>query len=87
MTKMPLSLTQFLLLNGPNGWYSHFWMSRALQSFSSTMPNTCCSASAALIGSPSVLPRPITYPCTAVQKQLFKVTQSQKKPVCAGSTT
>ena len=26
--------------NGPSGWYSHAWMSRADQSFTSTMPNT-----------------------------------------------
>ena len=30
---------KFFPRNGPKGWYSHFCMSRALQSFTSTIPN------------------------------------------------
>ena len=31
-------VAKFLALNGPSGWYSHFWMSRADQSLTSTRP-------------------------------------------------
>src|SRR4051794_12100919 len=37
-------LAKLLARNGPSGWYSHDWMSRADQSFSSTTPNTWSSA-------------------------------------------
>src|SRR2546423_196642 len=36
--------------NGPSGTYSKLWMSRALQSLTSTTPNTCCSASSTAMG-------------------------------------
>ena len=37
--------------NGPSGWYSQRWMSRALQSLTSTKPKTCSAAWLAGIGS------------------------------------
>ena len=48
--------------NGPSGWYSQAWMSRADQSFTSTMPNTWSSARSTGTGSPIVLGVPITKP-------------------------
>src|SRR3954471_23460770 len=33
-----IDVPKFFARNGPSGTYSHFWMSRALQSFTSTMP-------------------------------------------------
>src|SRR5690242_6276215 len=39
-----IDVAKDLLLKGPSGMYSHCWMSRALQSFISTMPNTCDNA-------------------------------------------
>src|SRR6185437_3275426 len=55
-----IDVANVLLLNGPRGMYSHCWRSRALQSFISTMPNTCESAEPTGIGSPSALPTPTT---------------------------
>ena len=51
--------------NGPSGWYSHAWMSRADQSFTSTMPNTWSSARSIGTGSPIVLGVPITKPASS----------------------
>ncbi len=45
-------LAKFFDRNGPSGWYSQAWMSRALQSLNSVSPNTCSSALAIGIGSP-----------------------------------
>mmetsp|Transcript_8503 Transcript_8503/g.20179 ORF Transcript_8503/g.20179 Transcript_8503/m.20179 type:complete len:227 (+) Transcript_8503:105-785(+) len=53
-------VAKFLPRNGPSGTYSHFWMSRADQSFMSTRPNMCCLASRMAIGWPSALPAPTT---------------------------
>src|SRR5215207_1219515 len=46
--------------NGPSGWYSHAWMSRADQSFTSTTPNTWSGASATGTGTPVSLGTPTT---------------------------
>jgi homogentisate 1,2-dioxygenase len=46
--------------NGPSGWYSHDWRSRADQSFSSATPKRCCSAWSMETGWPSGLAVP-TY--------------------------
>ncbi len=51
--------------NGPSGWYSHAWMSRADQSFTSTMPNTWSSARSTGTGSPIALGVPITKPASS----------------------
>jgi hypothetical protein len=56
-------LTQFFALKGPSGTYSHFCMSRALQSFSSTSPNTWSAADSMGTGSPMGLPGPMKAPC------------------------
>src|SRR5690606_5407505 len=46
---------KFLAKKGPKGAYSHFWISRALQSLKSTIPKIYCSASSTGIGSPNTL--------------------------------
>src|SRR5690606_25965757 len=46
---------KFFAKNGPRGTYSHFWISRALQSLKSTNPKMYSSASFTGIGSPSAL--------------------------------
>src|SRR5690606_14174550 len=43
---------KFLAKNGPSGTYSHFWISRALQSLNKTNPKIYSSASSIGIGSP-----------------------------------
>src|SRR6185503_12591453 len=53
---------KFFDRNGPNGWYSHAWMSRADQSLSSTRPNQSSSACGIVLGVPSVLPLPTSTP-------------------------
>lgn len=53
MCQLCLCLTKFLAVKGPRGAASHFWVSRALQSFISTIPKMCCAASAVLIGDPN----------------------------------
>src|SRR6185437_6415023 len=70
-----------LLLNGPSGMYSHCWMSRALQSFIRTMPNTCESAEPTGTGSPSALPTPTT---NAVSSSKSSFSQGPKSG-CAAS--
>ena len=52
-----MEVAKVLELKGPSGTYSHCWMSRALQSFISTMPKMCCSAPPTAIGSPSAVAR------------------------------
>src|SRR5262249_35187151 len=51
--------------NGPSGWYSHAWMSRADQSFSRQNPAMWLAASAMAIGVPSSLPGPIQTPSSS----------------------
>ena len=43
-------VAKFFARNGPSGWYSHAWMSRADQSFTRHRPKTCRSASSIGIG-------------------------------------
>ena len=50
---------KFLPKNGPKGTYSHFWISRALQSLKSTIPKMYSSASSALMRWPNGLPSPV----------------------------
>ena len=56
--------TQFLPAKGPKGIASHFWMSLALQSFMSTMPNRWLCAAAVLMEEPSSFPGPMKAACT-----------------------
>src|SRR5262249_8520726 len=51
--------------NGPSGWYSHAWMSRADQSFSRQKPAMWLAASAMATGVPSSLPGPIQTPSSS----------------------
>ena len=51
--------------NGPSGWYSHAWMSRALQSLTSTTPKTWSRKAEVGTGSPSALPTPTTKPSSS----------------------
>ncbi len=51
--------------NGPSGTYSQAWMSRALQSLSSTTPNTCSSKSSTPTREPSADGVPTTKPTSA----------------------
>ena len=51
--------------NGPSGWLSQTWMSRALQSLTSMKPNACSANSPAVTRWPSVEPTPTTKPTSA----------------------
>ena len=51
--------------NGPSGRDSKAWMSRALQSISSTTPNTCSANAPAGTGWPGADPMPTTKPISA----------------------
>ena len=53
---------KFLARNGPSGWYSQAWMSRADQSLSRQKPAMCSRAAPIGIGLPSALPGPIQTP-------------------------
>ena len=46
--------------NGPSGWYSHAWMSRADQSLSSAIPKTCSAARSVGTGRPGTDGTPTT---------------------------
>ena len=59
-------LTQFLLLNGPNGAISHFCTSRALQSLRRTRPNMWSSAFSTLVDVPISFPGPTNAPWGSV---------------------
>src|SRR6185503_2205958 len=52
-------VAKFLERNGPKGWYSHDWMSRADQSLTRQIPKMCSSASSIGMGSPSSFPFPM----------------------------
>mmetsp|Transcript_14436 Transcript_14436/g.36804 ORF Transcript_14436/g.36804 Transcript_14436/m.36804 type:complete len:204 (-) Transcript_14436:524-1135(-) len=56
---------KFLAPKGPRGTYSHFWISRALQSFMSTTPKILSSASSMEMGSPCLLPVPTKKPISS----------------------
>src|SRR5207248_5328470 len=51
--------------NGPSGWYSQAWMSRADQSLTRHTPNTCCSKSEVDTCVPKVDGVPTTKPTSA----------------------
>ncbi len=65
MTQAPTVVANDLPRNGPSGWYSQAWMSRADQSLTSTTPKTCPGASATLTGRPGADPRPTTKPSSS----------------------
>jgi len=48
--------------NGPSGWYSHVWMSRADQSLTMQSPKMCSSAVSTETGSPRRFPLPTNAP-------------------------
>ena len=58
-TQGDMVVLKFLARNGPRGTYSHFCISRALQSFMTTMPKICWSHDCTGMGSPSGLPGPM----------------------------
>src|SRR5664279_1458744 len=55
-------LAKFFDRNGPRGWYSHGWMSRAVQSLNSAIPKTRDSASSIGTASPRSFGVPMTTP-------------------------
>ena len=59
-----------LAWKGPSGWYSQTWISRALQSFSSTKPKIMVSASAREMGRPMALGVPTTAPISSSMSSL-----------------
>src|SRR5437764_12885072 len=65
MTHGEIVVAKFFARNGPSGWYSHDWMSRADQSLTRQIPNKCSSP--ALIGtvSPDAVPLPMKNPTSA----------------------
>jgi hypothetical protein len=58
-------VAKFLARNGPSGWYSQVWISRADQSLSSTMPNQSSSACSMSMGWPGGLPAPTNTPSSS----------------------
>lgn len=60
-TQGDMVVAKFLPLNGPSGTASHFWMSRALQSFMMTMPKTWSSAFLMGMLDPCSLPGPMKH--------------------------
>src|SRR5918999_227814 len=64
-TQREIDVANDLPRNGPSGWYSQAWMSRADQSLTSTAPNTWSSARPTGTGSPSLLGTPITKPASS----------------------
>ena len=70
VTQAPIEVANDLPRNGPSGWYSHAWMSRALQSLTSTTPKTWSRNAEAGTGSPSVLPTPTTKPSSSSMSSL-----------------
>ncbi len=51
--------------NGPSGWYSQAWMSRADQSLSRQKPAMCSAARETGMASPRALPWPIQMPSSS----------------------
>ena len=70
VTQAPIEVANDLPRKGPSGWYSHAWMSRALQSLTSTTPKTWSRKAEAGTGSPSVLPTPTTKPSSSSMSSL-----------------
>ncbi len=66
MTTQGETVVQKLLArNGPSGWYSQAWMSRADQSLSRQKPAIRLPASAIATGSPRALPGPSQIPSSS----------------------
>ncbi len=57
--------------NGPSGWYSHAWMSRADQSLTSTTPKTWSANRSTGTREPSGLGTPTTKPTSASMSSRF----------------
>ena len=64
-TQFEIEVPKFLARNGPSGWYSHFWMSRADQSFTSTKPKMWLQASRTSMRVPGSLRRPTKKPTSS----------------------
>ncbi len=58
-------VAKLLARNGPSGWYSQPWMSRADQSLSRQKPATCPAACSTGTGLPCWLPGPIHTPSSS----------------------
>ena len=65
ITQAEIEVAKLLPRNGPSGTYSQAWMSRALQSLTSTTPKTCSRNADVGTGSPSVLGTPTTKPSSS----------------------
>lgn len=61
-------VAKFLAVNGPNGIYSHFWMSRALQSFINDNPKMWFGACSAVMRSPNFVGALPMYVATSNSK-------------------
>ena len=70
MTQGEIVVANDLARNGPSGRDSNAWMSRALQSISSTTPNTCAAKSSIGTGRPGAEPVPTTKPSSASKSSL-----------------
>src|SRR5215472_1635101 len=64
-TQGEIDVANDLLRNGPSGTFSNDWMSRALQSLSSTIPKTWSAKWATPTRWPSALGTPTTKPTSA----------------------
>ena len=65
MTQAAIEVANDFPRNGPSGWYSQAWMSRALQSLTSSTPKTWSRKADAGTGSPWRLPAPTTKPSSS----------------------
>ena len=65
MTHAAIEVANDLARNGPSGRYSQAWMSRALQSLTSTTPKMWSSAASTATGSPGALGTPTTKPSSS----------------------
>ena len=64
-TQGEMVLLKFLARNGPSGWYSQVWMSRADQSLRRQRPKRRAPACSMGTGSPCALPRPTKKPTSS----------------------
>src|SRR5438045_7674294 len=62
---------KFFAKNGPSGWYSQAWMSRALQSFIKTKPKMWSIARSIDTGWPNELPGPIKNAISSSKSKLL----------------
>lgn len=65
-----MEVPKFLPRNGPRGTYSQDWISRALQSLQSTMPNRCSSTVVMVMGSPKAVLPPTKNPTSISMSSL-----------------